>query len=159
MKKIELDTINYLRSKMADIKTEMERALEAKARKRSESGLKKADEEIASVRRWAACIEAELAMYEAGAEEAKKLVETGGEIVLARAWLDDYGTREGRVNRSRYNSLEEAEKAYYEIKKGNGSYISAWIEAREAGEFERIEKLRAEIEKLKTELKELGGDD
>lgn len=159
MKKINLDKINYLRSEVAYDKTALEEAIEAKARKRSESGLKKADEEIARIKRWNARNKEELAKYEAEAEEAKKLAKAGGDIVLARVWLDDYGTREGEVNRSAYNSLEEAEEAYYKIKEGNGGYISAWIEVRKAGEFERIKKLRAEIEKLMAELKELGGDD
>lgn len=159
MKKIELDNINYLRSEVAYSKEELEKAIEAKARKRSEAGLKKADEEIARIEKWKARDEARLAKYEAEAEEAKKLAEAGGEIVLARVWLDDYGCRDGGVNRSAWNSLEEAEEAYREIKKGNGGYIEAWIEVREAGEFERIKKLRAEIEKLEAELKELGGDD
>ena len=159
MKKIELDKINYQRSSVAYSKEALERAIEAKARKRSESGLKKADEEIARIEKWIAREEAKLAEYEAEAEEAKKLVAAGGEIVLARLWLDDYGRRDGEVNRSKWNSLEEAEEAYHKIKDGNGGYIEAWIEVREAGEFERIKKLRAEIAKLEAELKELGGDD
>lgn len=159
MKKIELDKINYLRSRVAYSKEELEKTIEAKARKRSESGLKKADEEIARIEKWEAREEAELAKYEAEAEEAKKLVEAGGEIVLARVWLDDYGRRDSEVDRSVWHSLEEAEEVYREIKKGNGGYIEAWIEVREAGEFDRIKKLRAEIAKLEAELKELGGDD
>ena len=159
MKKIELDKINYLRSEVAYSKAELEKAIEAKARKRSESGLKKADEEIARVEKWNARNEARLAEYEAEAEEAKKLVTAGGEIVLARVWLDDYGRTDSEVNRSRWDSLEEAEEAYRKIKDGNGGYVKAWIEVREAGEFERIEKLHAEIEKLKAELKRLGGDE
>ena len=159
MKKIELDNINYQRSEVAYREAELEKAIEAKARRRSESGLKKSDEEIARIKEWKAREEAELAKYEAEAEEAKKLAEAGGEIVLARVWLDDYGRRDGKVNRSVWSSLEEAEEAYRKIKEGNGGYISAWIEVREAGEFERIKKLRAEIERLKAELKELGGDD
>lgn len=159
MKKINLDKINYLRSRVAFSKEELEKAIEAKARKRSESGLKKADEEIARIEKWEAREEAELAKYEAEAEEAKKLVAAGGEIVLARAWLDDYGRRDSEVDRSLWNSLEEAEEVYREIKKGNGGYIEMWIEVREAGEFERIKNIRAEIEKLKAELKKLGGDD
>jgi hypothetical protein len=159
MKKINLDSINYLRSEVAYSKAELEKAIEAKARKRSESGLKKADEEIARIEKWNARNEARLAEYEAEAEEAKKLAAAGGEIVLARVWLDDYGRRDSEVNRSRWNSLEEVEEAYREIKEGNGGYIEAWIEVREAGEFDRIKRLRAEIEKLEAELKELGGDD
>lgn len=159
MKKIELDKINYLRSRVAFSKEELEKAIEAKARKRSESGLKKADEEIARIKKWNAREEAELAKYEAEAEEAKKLVEAGGEIVLARVWLDDYGCRDSGVNRSVWHSLEEAEEVYREIKKGNGGYIEAWIEVREAGEFERIKDIRARIARLEAELKELGGDD
>ncbi len=158
MKKINLDSINYLRSEVAYSKAELEKAIEAKARKRSESGLKKADEEIARIEKWNARNEARLAEYEAEAEEAKKLAAAGGEIVLARVWLDDYGRRDSEVNRSRWNSLEEVEEAYREIKEGNGGYIEAWIEVREAGEFDRIKRLRAEIEKLEAELKELGGD-
>lgn len=159
MKKIELDKIDYLRSRVAFSKEELEKAIEAKARKRSESGLKKADEEIARIEKWKAREEAELAKYEAEAEEAKKLAAAGREIVLAHDWLDDYGRRDDKVNRSMYNSLEEAEEAYRKIKKGNCGYIEAWIEVREAGEFERIKKIRAEIAKLEAELKELGGDD
>ena len=159
MKKINLDSINYLRSEVAYSRAELEKAIEAKARKRSESGLKKADEEIARIEKWNARNKARLAEYEAEAEEAKKLAAAGGEIVLARVWLDDYGRRDSEVNRSRWNSLEEAEEAYREIKEGNGGYIEAWIEVREAGEFDRIKKLRAEIEKLEAELKELGGDE
>ena len=160
MKKINLDKINYLRSEVAYSKAELEKAIEAKARKRSESGLKKADEEIARIEKWNARNEAELAKYEAEAEEAKKLVTAGGEIVLACAWRDDYGRRDSEVYRSAWNSLEEAVgEGYRKIKDGNGSYVEAWIEVREAGEFERIKKIRAEIEKLKAELKELGGDD
>ena len=159
MKKIELDKINYLRSEVAYSKAELKKAIEAKARKRSESGLKKADEEIARIEKWNARNEARLAESEAEAEEAKKLAAAGGEIVLARVWLDDYGRRDGEVNRSKWDSLEEAEEAYRKIKDGNGGYIKAWIEVREAGEFERIKKLHAEIEKLKAELKKLGGDE
>ena len=159
MKKIELDKINYMRSEVAYSRAELEKAIEAKARKRSESGLKKADEEIARIEKWKARDEAKLAEYVAEAEEAKKLVAAGGEIVLARVWLDDYGRRDGGVNRSMWNSLREGEDAYHEIKKGNGGYIEAWIEVREAGEFERIKSIRAEIEKLEAELKKLGGDD
>ena len=159
MKKINLDSINYLRSEVAYSRAELEKAIEAKARKRSESGLKKADEEIARIEKWNARNKARLAEYEAEAEEAKKLAAAGGEIVLARVWLDDYGRRDSEVNRSRWNSLKEAEEAYREIKEGNGGYIEAWIEVREAGEFDRIKKLRAEIEKLEAELKELGGDE
>lgn len=159
MKKIELDKINYLRSRVAFSKEELEKAIEAKARKRSESGLKKADEEIARIEKWEAREEAELAKYEAEAEEAKKLAKAGGEIVLARVWLDDYGRRDSEVDRSVWHSLEEAEEVYREIKKGNGGYIEAWIEIREAGEFERIKRIRAEIAKLEAELKKLGGDD
>ena len=115
MKKINLDSINYLRSRIA--------------------------------------------FNNEALEEAKKLAETGGEIILARVWLDDYGCRNSAVERSVWHSLKEAEKAYHEIKKGNGSYIEAWIEVREAGEFERINSLRANIAKLEAELKELCGDD
>ena len=159
MKKIELDNITYQRSEVAYREAELKKAIEAKARKRSESGLKKADEEIARIEKWKAREEAELAKYEAEAEEAKKLAKAGGEIVLARVWLDDYGRRDSKINRSVWSSLEEAEEAYRKIKEGNGGYLSAWIEVRKAGEFERIKKLRAEIERLKAELKELGGDD
>lgn len=159
MKKIELDKINYLRSRVDFSKEELGKAIKAKARKRSESGLKKADEEIARIEKWEAREEAELAKYEAEAEEAKKLVEAGGEIVLARVWLDDYGRRDSEVDRSVWHSLEEAEEVYREIKKGNGGYIEAWIEVREAGEFERIKDIRARIARLEAELKELGGDD
>ena len=159
MKKIELDRINYLRSEVAYSKKELEKAIEAKARKRSESGLKKADEEIARIEKWNARNEAKLAEYEAEAEEAKKLAAAGGEIVLARVWLDDYGRTDSEVNRSRWDLMEEAEEAYRKIKDGNGGYIKAWIEVREAGEFDRIKKLHAEIEKLKAELKKLGGDE
>ena len=159
MKKIDLDNINYLRSEVAYNKAELEKAIEAKARKRPESGLKKADEEIARIEKWKARDEVKLAEYEAEAEEAKKLAAAGGEIVLARVWLDDYGRTDSEVNRSRWDSLEEAEEACREIKKDNGGYIKAWIEVRETGEFERIKKLCAEIEKLEAELKELGGDD
>ena len=158
MKKIELDKINYLRSEVAYSKKELEKAIEAKARKRSEAGLKKADEEIAHAEKWNARNEAKLAEYEAEAEEAKKLAEAGGEIVLARVWLDDYGRRDGGVNRSVWNSLEEAEEAYREIKEGNGGYIEAWIEVREAGEFERIKAIKEKIAALEAELKELGGE-
>ena len=166
MKKIELDNINYQRSEVAFSKEELEKAIEAKARKRSESGLKKADAEIARIENWKAREEAKLAEYEAEANEAKKLAAAGGEIVLARVWLDDYGRTDSKINRSVWNSMEEAEEAYREIKEGNGGYVKAWIEVREAGEFERIKKIRAEIEKLEAELKklgvelnELGGDD
>ena len=159
MKKIELDKINYLRSRVAFSKEELEEAIKAKARKHSESGLKKADEEIARIEKWKAREEAELAKYEAEAEEAKKLATAGGEIVLACAWCDDYGRRDSEVYRSAWNSLEEAVgEGYRKIKDGNGGYVEAWIEVREAGEFERIKKIRAEIERLKAELKELGGD-
>lgn len=156
MKKIELDNINYLRSRVAYSEAELEKAIAAKARKRSESGLKKADEEIARAKKWNVRVKAELAEYETEAKEAKKLAEAGGEIVLARVWLDDYGRTDSEVNRSKWDSLEEAEEAYREIKEGNGGYIEAWIEVREAGEFERIKKLRAEIAKLEAELKKLG---
>ena len=159
MKKINLDSINYLRSRVAFSKEELEKAIEAKARKRSESGLKKADEEIARIEKWKAREEAELAKHEAEAEEAKKLAAAGGEIVLARVWLDDYGRRDSEVDRSVWHSLEEAEEVYNEIKEGNGGYIKAWIEVREAGEFERIKNIRARIARLEAELKELGGDD
>lgn len=159
MKKIELDKINHLRSEVALEKADLEKAIKAKARKRSEAGLKKAYKEIADIEKWKDRDEARLAEYEAEAKEAKKLAAAGGEIVLARVWLDDYGRRDSGINRSVWNSLEEAEKAYHEIKEGNGGYIEAWIEVREAGEFERIKKLHAEIEKLKAELKELGGDE
>lgn len=159
MKKIELDKINYQRSRVAYSKEELEKAIEAKARKRSESGLKKADEEIARIEKWKARDEARLAKYEAEAEEAKKLAEAGGEIVLARVWLDDYGRRDSEVDRSLWNSLEEAEEVYREIKKGNGGYIEMWIEVRKAGEFERIKDIRARIARLEAELKELSGDD
>ena len=159
MKKINLDSINYLRSEVAYSEAELKKAIEAKARKRSESGLKKADEEIARAEKWNARNKARLAEYEAEAEEAKKLAAAGGEIVLARVWLDDYGRRDSKVSRSRWDSLEEAEEAYRKIKEGNGGYIEAWIEVREAGEFDRIKRLCAEIEKLEAELKELGGDE
>ena len=156
MKKIELDRINYQRSRVDYSESELKEAIEAKARKRSESGLKKAEAEIARIEEWKAREEAELAKYEAEAEEAKKLAAAGGEIVLARVWLDDYGRTDSEINRSKWNSLEEAEEAYRKIKEGNGGYVKAWIEVREAGEFERIEEIRAEIEKLETELKKLG---
>ena len=160
MKKIELDKINHLRSEVAyGDEAVLKKAIEAKARKRSESGRKKADEEIARIEKWKANDEARLAKYEAEAEEAKKLAEAGGEIVLAYVWLDEYGCRDGKVNRSIWDSLEEAEEVYYKIKDDNGSYITAWIEVCEPGEFERIKKLRAEIERLEAELKELSGDD
>ena len=159
MKKIELDNINYLRSEVAYSKAELEKAIEAKARKRSEAGLKKADEEIARIEKWNVRNEARLAEYEAEAEEAKKLAAAGGEIVLARVWLDDYGRTDSEVNRSRWDSLEEAEEAYRKIKDGNGSYVKAWIEVREAGEFNRIKAIKEKIAALEAELKELGGDD
>ena len=159
MKKIELDKINYLRSEVAYGEGVLKKAIEAKTRKHSESEQKKADKEIACIERWKANDEARLAKYEAEAEEAKKLAAAGWEIVLARVWLDEYGCRDGGVNRSVWNSLEEAEEVYYKIKDDNGSYITAWIEVREPGEFERIKKLQAEIEKLEAELRELGGDD
>lgn len=159
MKKINLDKINYLRSEVAYSRAELEKAIEAKARKRSESGLKKADEEIARIEKWNAREEAELAKYEAEAEEAKKLAAAGGEIVLARVWLDDYGRRDSEVDRSMWHSLEEAEEVYHKIKDDNGSYIEAWIEVRKPGEFERIKDIRARIARLEAELKELGGDD
>jgi hypothetical protein len=158
MKKIELDNINYLRSEVAYSKKELEKAIEAKARKRSEAGLKKADEEIARSEKWNARNEAKLAEYEAEADEAKKLAAAGGEIVLARVWLDEYGRKDSEVNRSKWNSLEEAEEAYHKIKDGNGGYIEAWIEVRAAGEYERIKAIKEKIAALEAELKELGGE-
>jgi hypothetical protein len=158
MKKIELDNINYLRSEVAYSEAELKKAIEAKARKRSEAGLKKADEEIARAEKWNARNEARLAEYEAEAEEAKKLAAAGGEIVLARVWLDDYGRTDSEVNRSRWDSLEEAEEAYRKIKDGNGGYVKAWIEVREAGEFDRIKAIKEKIAALEAELKELGGE-
>ena len=97
--------------------------------------------------------------FDVAYKEAEELVAAGGEIIVAYVWLDDYGRRDSEVQRSVWNSLEEAEEYYYKIKKGNGGYIKAWIEVREAGEFERIKKLRAEKAKIEAELKELGGDD
>ena len=159
MKKINLDSINYLRSRVAFSKEELEEAIEVKARAHSEPELKKADEEITRIEEWKARIEAKLAKYETEAEEAKKLAEAGWEIILAYVWLDDYGCRDSKVDRSMWHSVEEAEKAYHKIKKGNGNYIEAWIEVREIGEFERIENIYTRIEMLKAELKELCGDD
>lgn len=158
MKKINLDSINYLRSEVAYSKKELEKAIEAKARKRSESGLKKADDEIARIEKWNARNEARLAEYEAEAEEAKKLAAAGGEIVLARVWLDDYGREDSEVNRSLWKSLEEAEAVYSEAKAGNGGYIKAWIEVRAAGEYERIKAIKEKIAAFEAELKELGGE-
>ena len=155
MKKIELDNINYLRSRVAYSDSQLKEAIEAKARKRSESGLKKADEEIARIKKWNAREEAKLAKYEAEAKEAKKLAANGGEIVLAHQWLDEYGCSDGEVNRSKWDSLEEAEEAYRKIKDDNGGYVKAWIEVRKAGEFDRIKEIHAEIAKLEAELEKL----
>ena len=159
MKKIELDNINYFRSKVVYGKAELEKAIKAKSRKHSENAIKKAEEEIVRLEQWHTDNETELAKYEAEAEEAKKLIAVGGEIVLACAWLDDYGRRESGVNRSRYDSLEEAEEAYRKIKDDNGGYVEMWIEVDEVGRLKRIKALQAEIEKLQAELKGLSGDD
>ena len=158
MKKIEIDNINYLRSEVAYSEAELKKAIEAKARKHSESGLKKADEEIARIENWKARNEARLAECEAEAEEAKKLAAAGGEIIVAYVWLDDYGREDSEVNRSLWKSLEEAEAVYSEAKAGNGGYIKAWIEVRAAGEYERIKAIKEKIAALEAELKELGGE-
>lgn len=159
MKKIHLERIGNLRSDVAHKEAELKKALEAKARKRSQVALEEADREIARIKKWKAYAEETLAKYEAEAKEAMELAAAGGEIVVAYVWLDDYGRRDSEVQRSVWKSLEEAEEYYYKIKKGNGGYIGAWIEVREAGEFERIKKLRAEKARIEAELKELGGDD
>lgn len=159
MKKIHLERIGDLRSDVARKEAELKKAFEAKSRKRSQVALEEADREIARIKKWKAYDEETLAKYEVEAREAMKLAETGGEIVVAYVWLDDYGRRDSEVQRSVWKSLEEAEEYYYKIKKGNGGYIGAWIEVREVGEFERIKKLRAEKARIEAELKELGGDD
>ncbi len=158
MKKINLDEIYYLRGEVARAGEWLAEAEAAKARKRSESGLAKAEREIESIKRWKERDEARLAKAEAEAEEAKKLAAAGGEIVLARVWLDEYGREDSEVNRSLWKSLEEAEAVYSEAKAGNGGYIKAWIEVRAAGEYERIKAIKEKIAALEAELKELGGE-
>ena len=158
MKKINLDKIYRLRADVEMGKELLANAIEAKSRKRSEKALEKADKEIASIRRMIKVDENRLAEVEAEAEEAKKLVAAGGEIVLAYVWLDDYGRRDSEVKRSLWKSLEEAKAVYMEAKEGNGGYINAWIEVHEAGEFDRIRELKKKIAELEAELKELGGE-
>ena len=156
MKKINIDEINYLKRSVARDEAGLKNAIEAKARKKSERAIKNAEADIAFYEREAKGANEELAALLAEAEEAKKLAAEGGEIVVAFVWLDDYGRIDSEVERSLWNSLEEAEEYYNKIKDGNGGYINAWIEVRNAGEFNRIKAIKAELERLKAELKELG---
>ena len=159
MYEIRLDDIYRLRARVAKSEAEIERAIEAKNRTRSEGGLKKAEAEIARLKVWKDRYEESLAEYEAEAEEAKKMAAAGGEVVLARVWVDDYGRRDGGVNRSLWKSVAEAEAVYNEIKDGNGGYVEAWIEVRKAGEFNRIKELKEKIAAFEAELGELSGND
>ena len=156
MKKINLDEIASYSRRVNHYDELLKNEIAAKGRKKSENSLKKADVEIAYLREAKADNVKRLAVLMAEAEEAKKMAADGGEIVLAYKWLDDYGRDDSEVERSLWNSVEEAEAVYKEMKDGNGGYIKAWIEVRNAGEFDRIKAIKAELEKLKAELEELG---
>lgn len=156
MKKINLDEIAAYNRRVNHYDELLKNEIAARGRKKSENSLKKADVEIAYLREAKADNAKRLAVLMAEAEEAKKMAANGGEIVLAYKWLDDYGRDDSEVERSLWNSVEEAEAVYKEMKDGNGGYIKAWIEVRNAGEFDRIKAIKAELERLKAELEELG---
>lgn len=156
MKKINLDEMAAYNRRVNHYDELLKNEIAARGRKKSENSLKKADVEIAYLREAKADNAKRLAVLVAEAEEAKKMAADGGEIVLAYKWLDDYGRDDSEVERSLWNSVEEAEAVYKEMKDGNGGYIKAWIEVRNAGEFDRIKAIKAELERLKAELKELG---
>lgn len=158
MKKINLDEIKSVRFFVEHYEKSEREAEASKTRKRSEISIAKVEKEIARIRENKDFYVKKLALLEAEAEEAKKIAQTGGEILLAYVWNDDYGRAESKVNRHRYDSLEKAEIAYNKKKNGNGSYITAWIEVRDAGEYERIKAIKAKIIELKAELKALNGD-
>lgn len=158
MKKINLDEIAAYNRRVNHYDELLKNEIAARGRKKSENSLKKADAEIAYLREAKADNAKRLAVLVAEAEEAKKMAADGGEIVLARVWLDDYGREDSEVNRSLWKSLEEAEAVYSEAKAGNGGYIKAWIEVRAAGEYERIKAIKEKIAALEAELKELGGE-
>lgn len=157
MKKINLDEIAAYNRRVNYYNEMLDKELAARSRKKSENSLKKADAEIAYLREAKADNAKRLAALMAEADKAKKLAAEGGEIVLAYKWLDDYGRDDSEVERSLWNSMEEAEAVYKEMKDGNGGYIEAWIEVRNAGEFDRLRELKAEIKRLEAELKEIEG--
>ena len=145
MKKIEIDNIYYLRREMARAEAELKKAIEAKGRKRSESGLKKANERIAELEAWIA-----------EDKERKKLVASGEyEVVLARVPLGEDWRRDGEVERYLWNSVEEAEVFFNGYNKNE---FRSWLEIRKVGEFKRIEELKAEMKRIEAELEELGGE-
>ena len=156
MKKIEIDNIYYLRGEMARAEAELKKAIEAKGRKRSESGLKKANERIAELEAWIAEDKERFANYEAEIEEGKKLVASGEyEVVLARVPLGEDWRRDGEVERYLWNSVEEAEVFFNGYNKNE---FRSWLEIRKVGEFKRIEELKAEMKRIEAELEELGGE-
>lgn len=157
MKKINLDEINCLKRSATRDEAFLKNAIEAKARKKSEQAIKEVETSIAFYEHEVKKANEKLAALVAEAEEAKKLAAEGGEVVVAFVWLDDYGRIDSEVERSLWNSLEEAEEYYNKIKDGNGGYINAWIEIRNAGEFDRIKAIKAEIARLEAELKEIEG--
>ena len=79
------------------------------------------------------------------------------EVIFAYWWNDGYGAKSTKTFRIPYDTIEAAKNKYEEMKRGNGGYITAWLEVREHGELNRMEELKKEIEKLKNELKELEG--
>ena len=156
MKKIEIDNIYYLRREMARAEAELKKAIEAKGRKRSECGLKKANERIAELEAWIAEDKERFANYEAEIEEGKKLVASGEyEVVLARVPLGEDWRRDGEIERYLWNSVEEAEAFFNGYNKNE---FRSWLEIRKVGEFKRIEELKAEMKRIEAELEELGGE-
>jgi hypothetical protein len=154
-KKIDIESIQTFKRFVASEEEDLARAIASKSRKKSESGLKKADKEIRGAQEAKERYFAKLAKYEAEADEAKALIANGGEIVFVYGFTDDYGCLDRDVSRKVYGTLEEATKAYEEFKAKHHGWGKAWIEVRKVGEADRIEKLKTEIAKLKKELNEL----
>ena len=125
----------------------------AAAKKKEARGSAKAADEVLDYKARLADIEATLSALEAERAAGLAALETGNyEIDLATCWTDDYGRRDGGVNRVLYASYDEAMARYNTLKDRNGGYIKGWLEIRPKGEYQHMMKLLAHLGALKAEL-------
>lgn len=125
----------------------------ADAEKKAARGSAKAADEVLDYKARLADIEATLSTLEAEKAAALVAFESGNyEIDLATYWTDEYGRRDGGVDRVLYASYDEAMARYNTLKDGNGGYIKGWLEIRPKGEYQHMMKLLAELGALKAEL-------
>lgn len=130
MKIIRIEEIPDLIKEIGWKREYLNRAIAAKARKRTERTIAAAEREIECFKAYINDLEHKLAMYEAENAEAVEMANAGGKVILAYHWNDDYGMKDSAVRRKSYPTIEDAEKKAEKLVKGNGGYVSVWIEIR-----------------------------